>query len=259
MIERFARLGYASIGAVYVIAGALATAAALGYGGSTGGHHGAFTLIRRQPFGRTLLAVIVLGLAGYALWRIISGFADSDGRGSDAKGLAIRFASVFRGLVHGLLTLEVIRVILHRDHGDGTDVAAKHWTARLVDEPFGQTLIVAAGLGIIAYGAYQFYKAFESKLGKRLHIEQIDAAVRRKFVAISRFGLAARGAVFFLIGGSLVVAGVRHNPSAAHGTTGALRLIAEPLDGALLVVVGIGLVAYGVYALANARYRSIRT
>ncbi|MGZ5445438.1 MAG: hypothetical protein ACXW5U_30345 [Thermoanaerobaculia bacterium] len=46
---------------------------------------------------------------------------------------------------------------------------------------------------------------------------------------IERIG--ARGIVFFVIGGSLVLAGVKHNLDAAHG----------------------------VYALVNARYRRITT
>jgi hypothetical protein len=82
----------------------------------------------------------------------------------------------------------------------------------------------------------------------------MDARVRRKVVAISRFGIGARGIVFFVIGGSLVIAALRHNPSDAHGTTGALQELPHPL----LVVVGFGLAAYGVYALVNARYRRIK-
>ena len=86
----------------------------------------------------------------------------------------------------------------------------------------------------------------------------MDARARRNVIAVSRFGIAARAVVFFVIGGSFVLAALRHNPEAAHAVTGALRLIAEPFGGALLVLVGIGLAAYGIFAFVNARYRSIR-
>jgi hypothetical protein len=111
------------------------------------------------------------------------------------------------------------------------------------------------GLGIVAYGAYQLYAAWDAKLSKRLSLGEIDGRVRRKVVAVSRFGIGARGLVFFVIGGSLVVAAVKHNPDAARGTSGALASLPDPV----LVVVGIGLAAYGVYALVNARYRRITT
>ncbi len=260
MIERFARLGYASIGVVYIIIGALAAFAGLGRGGSTGGHEDAFSLILRQPFGRTMLVVIALGLTGYTLWRLISAVADTDSRGSDAKGIGVRIGSFVRGILYAAVTIEVVRMLMHRgEGGEGSDARAKHWTARVMEEPFGGWLVAAAGLGIVGYGTYQLYKAWESKLSKRLHLEGLEPALRRKVEAISRFGIAARGVVFFVIGGSLVVAGVRHNPNAAQGTSGAMQQIAAPLDGWLLVLVGVGLAAYGIYALANARYRSIRT
>jgi Domain of Unknown Function (DUF1206) len=51
MIPRLARLGFASIGVVYMIVGAFAAAAGMGRGGSTGGQE----LIRDQPFGKVLL------------------------------------------------------------------------------------------------------------------------------------------------------------------------------------------------------------
>lgn len=104
------------------------------------------------------------------------------------------------------------------------------------------------------YGAYQLWAAWDAKLSKRLHLGEIDARVRRKVIAVSRFGLAARGIVFFVAGGSLVLAAVRHDPSQAHGTAGSIAILPQPM----LIVIGIGLIAYGIYALVNARYRDIR-
>src|SRR5215212_3157574 len=174
MIERLARLGYVSIGVVYVIAGLLAAAAGLGSGGSTRGQQGAFAFILHQPFGRVILAVIALGLTGYSLWRFIDGFADSEGRGGDAKGIAVRIGSAARGVFYAAIAIEVIRMIAHRGGGKGSDANAKHWTARLLDDaPFGRILVMAAGLAFVGAGAYQLYKAFGAKLSKRLHLDSL--------------------------------------------------------------------------------------
>ena len=258
MIERLARLGYVSIGTVYVVAGVLAAAAGMGLGGSTGGKESAFAFIRDQPFGHILLVIMAVGLLGYTIWRLVSAVADTDSRGSDAKGILVRIGSIARGLFYGVIALEVIRIATHRGSGDTSETQARHWTKRIIDEPFGRWVIAAAGLIFVAIGAYQFYRAWESKLGKRLHLGTIEPRVRRNVIALSRFGIAARAVVFFVIGGSLIVAAIRHNPQAAHGTSGALRQIAAPFGGALLILVGIGLAAYGIYAFVNARYRSIR-
>lgn len=256
MIERLARLGYASIGIVYMIVGGLAAAAGLGQGGSTGGHERALLVILRQPFGKVALGVIALGLVGYVLWRFVSAFTDSEHRGSDAKGFAIRAASIGRGLIYSAIIIEVIRLMTNRGAGSGGgDRETQHWTARLMEQPFGPWLVGAVGLGVVGYGAYQLYAAWDAKLSKRLNLGEIDDRVRRKVVTVSRFGIGARGLVFVVIGASLVMAAVRHNPSAAHGTSGALASLPDPV----LAVVGVGLAAYGVYALVNARYRRITT
>lgn len=256
MIERLARLGYASVGVVYMIVGTLAAMAALGRGGSTGGQKDAFALILRQPFGKVALGVIALGLLGYTVWRLVSAFNDSEHRGSDAKGIALRLGSAGRGLIYAGIAMSVLRYMTRGTSGSqGGDQQAKHWTARLLEQPFGPWLVAAVGLGIVAYGAYQLYAAWDAKLSKRISLGEMDDRVRRKVVAISRFGIGARGIVFFVIGGSLVLAGFRHNPAAAHGTSGALQALPQPL----LALVGFGLIAYGVYALVNARYRRITT
>jgi hypothetical protein len=124
-----------------------------------------------------------------------------------------------------------------------------------MQKPFGHWLVAATGLGIIGYGAYQLYRAWEAKLSKRLHLGEMKRSTERKVVLISRIGIGARGIVFLVIGGSLVVAAVRGNPGDAHSTSGALGEMPAPM----LTAIGIGLIAYGVYAFVNARYRSIRT
>lgn len=254
-LAKLARLGYASAGIVYMIVGGLTIAAGLGKRSPGSSSHDAFRVILEQPFGRIALIAITAGLIGYALWRFISGITDSEHRGSDAKGLALRAGSIGRGLIYGGFAVECIRLIAHRSSGSGGgDQQAKHWTSRLLDAPFGPWLVAAIGIGIVISGAYQLYAAWDAKLSKRLHLGQIDARVRDKVIAISRFGLAARGIVFFIAGGSLVLAAIHHDPSQARGTAGSIAILPRPM----LIVVGIGLIAYGVYALVNARYREIK-
>ncbi len=255
IIERLARLGFASVGTVYLIIGFLAAAAGFGKGGQTTGRAGAINYILEKPFGKLLLVVMILGLIGYALWLFASAFSDADRRGDKPKGLAIRAGAFLRGLVYGAFTVEIIR-LLTRGGGrsGGGDQAAQDRTAWVMAKPFGAWLIGAVGLGVVGYGAYQLYRAWESKLSKRLHLGQMKPQTERKVVLISRIGIAARGIVFVVVGGSLVIAAMRHNPGAANTTAGALDVFPEPM----LAAIGIGLMAYGVYAFVNARYRSIK-
>jgi len=254
-IERLARLGYISVGAVYVIIGGITAAAALHGGQRTPDRRDAFFFIIEKPFGHLLLLIIAAGLIGYALWRLSSGFFDSDRRGSDAKGIAIRIGSVTRGIAYGAAAVRVLRMATHHGGaGRGSDASARRWTASAFDHPFGRWAVGIAGLIVIGAGVYQLTRAFRAKLSKRLDTRRISDALR----AICRFGIGARGVVFGVIGVSIVNAAIRYDPSRAKGTSGALgTLAAQPFGRLLLIVIAVGLIAYGVYAFVNAKYRRI--
>lgn len=253
-VERLARLGYTSKGVVYVLIGLLAAATAAGRGRITD-RQGAFGLILDQPFGRVALLIIAAGLIGYAIWRVNSGFADSERHGNDLRGLAIRAGSVVRGVAYGWVAVELVRRMLH-DTGPGksSDVQARHWTSRAMDKPFGRWVVAIAGLCVIGYCGWQLYCAIQGRFSKHLRTHSMAPWL----IAICRLGLGARAVILGVIGGSFIEAAIHHSSSRARGTSGALRMVAQqPFGGALLVAAGLGLAAYGVYAFANARYRQI--
>ena len=243
-IERFARLGYVAKGAVYMLVGVLALTA------RSADRRNAIQLINAKPLGKLALVIIALGLAGYAAWRVVSGINDAERHGKDAKGLAVRAGSIVRGLFYGAFAYEIVRLLMHHGGGSGSDATSRHWTARAMAHPFGRLAVAAAGLAILGYGAYQIYRAASSKRVRK----HLDPKIPDALVAISRFGIAARAVIFGLIGVSLVRAAIRYNPSAAEGTSGAVH----QLSGWLLIVIALGLIAYGVYACVNARYRRIK-
>jgi hypothetical protein len=75
---------------------------------------------------------------------------------------------------------------------------------------------------------------------------------------ISRFGIAARGVVFGVIGIHLVRAALQYDASEARDAGGALRALEQqPMGPWLLALVALGLFAYGIYELLRARYRII--
>jgi hypothetical protein len=75
---------------------------------------------------------------------------------------------------------------------------------------------------------------------------------------IGRFGLAARGVVYNIIGFFLIQAARQSNSNQVRGLEGALDLLAQQSYGRwLLGIVAIGLIAYGVYYIVQARYRRI--
>jgi hypothetical protein len=254
-IVALARTGYAARGFVYLIVGGLAVVAAIGAGGEATGPRGALQTLLGQPFGRALLAIVAAGLLSFAIWRGVQVILDPDRYGAGFKGLIARFGRAISCVAHIALTFAALSLVFGWGSGGGDDQAAKDWTATLMSQPFGRWLVGGFGLGVVAAGARSAVKGWGAKFEKRLDQDGRDA---RWAVMVSQFGLIARGFVFTIIGGFLIVAAMRANAEEARGLGGALRALQEqPYGSALLAVVAAGLIAFGVYCFVDARYRRI--
>ena len=258
-IVLLARTGYAAKGTVYIVIGALAARAAAGSGGATTDQRGAIDRIGDGPFGTVALVVIGVGLLGYTAWRIVAAATDAEGEGDRPSDIGKRLASAARGLAYGALGVSALRAARGTADEGGNATRTQDWTARLLDLPFGVALVVAVGLGVIAYAGYQLYRAATDRVKKHLDLNEAGATGATWIVRLGRFGIAARAVVFFLIGIFLVKAGLDHDSREAGGIAQSLDALAgAPLGRVTLGLVALGLVAYGVYQLATARYRRIR-
>lgn len=257
-VERIARFGYATKGAVYIVIGGLATMAAVGMGGETTDTHGALQTIENQPFGKFGLATVAFGLVGYVVWRLLQAIADTDEKGSDLKGILIRIGYATSGLVYAGLALTAAKILIDIGDTDSTTEVQQHWTARALNVPAGRLLIGLAGLSVIGFGLYQIYKGLRAKFRKRLKLGQMSFAKKKWATLSGRAGYAARGVVFCVVGSFLVRAALNYNPSEARGIDGVLDALARPPFGPWIMgLVAVGLTLYGIYMLVESRYRRI--
>lgn len=258
-MSRLARSGYAVKGLVYLIIGGLAVQLAAGLGGKATDQKGALQTIAEQPFGKFLLAVVTIGLAGFALWCFIQASFDTEGKGSDAKGIAGRIGYAVVGVSYALLALGAFQLVMGSGNGGkNSTTSTQDWTALLLKQPFGVALVVLLGLVVIGVAFYVFYKAYSAQFRRRLNLATLNAQLTKLVVFLGRFGYAASGVVLGIIGIFLIVAALEHNPSKAEGLDAVLKtLLHQPFGPVLLGIVALGLVAYGVYSFVEARYRRV--
>jgi hypothetical protein len=255
-VVHLGRLGHASIGVVYATVGILAGQAALGQGGGTTDTRGALQWLDQAPFGRLLLGGMAVGIAGYALWRFVQAALDTENKGSEVKGLCMRCNYVLIGLVYAGLALSALQLSLGSAEGGSSDASTQDGTARLLAQPFGQWLVAAAGAAVIGVGLYQFYLAYSGKFCDQLRRSELSLSQDMWMMRAGRLGFAARGVVFSIIGWLLVVAAKQAEPQQARGLGGALATLAQqPFGPLLLGIVALGLLAYGLYMLVEARFR----
>lgn len=258
-VERLARFGYATKGAVYILIGILAVLAAFTTGGKTTDTKGALHTIAAQPFGQLLLILITVGLVGYTLWRFVQAIKDPDNKGTDAKGLATRAGYIMTGLIYAGLAFNAALLAIGSG-GNSSGKSKEDWTALLLAQPFGQWLVGTIGAFIIGMGVYRIYKAYHIKFRKKLNLRELNLTQEKFIVNICRFGIAARGVIFIMLGFFLIQAAQQFDPNKARGLDGTLQTVArQPFGKFLLAIFALGLVAYGIYMGVQARYRQIKT
>ncbi len=254
-LEKIARVGLTAKGVVYVLLGILAVMASFGIDSKSSEDttkSGVFDFIHEQPAGTIILWVVTAGLVCYVIWRFIQAFTDSEKKGKDAKGFAIRGRYLFSGLVYGSLAVESARMLLfHRkDSGDNS----RDMTQELLSKPMGQWLVGIVALLLLAVGLYQIWYALSEKY--RSHVNK-SVASRYKAVLMSsgKIGYIARGIVWLLLSYLFLQAALTSNPSEAGDTSKAFSMLINSNYGPyLLALVGIGLACYGFFNFIRARY-----
>jgi hypothetical protein len=251
-----ARAGMVAQGVMYVLVGGLAIELALGLGGKTTDQRGALHTLADEWYGLGALLALAAGFAGYALWRFAVALLGEKIESEEDVGVAKRLLYAARALVYASLCYSALALAL--TGGGGKSTTEDKATATVFDWPAGRWLVGAAGLAIVGYGLWNGYRALSRNFEKDLKVEQMSSGERRLVCAVGRAGFAARGIVFTLIGVFVVKAALEYDPNEPVGLDGALqRLSEQPYGPALLGTVAAGLIAFGLFSLARARYREV--
>lgn len=254
--EWLARGGFVARGLIYGIIGILAIKLAIGAGGTTTNQQGALKTIAHQPFGQVLLILVAIGLAGYALWRLVHALLGHGPEDSDS-GFE-RLAAFGSGIVYAGLSAIAVDILLGSGPGSGGSSSASKTTAGVFGWPGGSWLVGIAGGVLIGIGLYQGYRGISKDFLKDSKAEQMSPRMRNWIEWIGTFGHLARMVVFGLVGVFLIKAAMDYNPNNAIGLDGALAKIAHASYGPFLLgIVAAGLIAFGIYSLSDARYRRI--
>lgn len=244
-----ARVGLATKGAVYLLIGALALGAATGNGGQVADNKRAVHVISVQPHGHAMLLAVAIGFAAYALWRALEALLDLEGQ-RGWKGVVRRIGFAVSAAVYGGLA-SIAFQLAAGEHPDQPEPST--WVARILARPFGDALVIIAGVGFAAYAIVHLWSAIRGRFEDDLDLAHLTPRQRAIACWTGRIGTAARGVVFAVIGYHLVLAGHDARPGETRDVAGALHTLATgPHGHALLAVIAAGLFLYGAFAVIQA-------
>lgn len=247
-----ARLGLTARGVVYLLMGLLAVLVARGAVVQVD-QKGALAQVVAHPYGGLVVAAMAAGFVGYALWRLSEAAFGVSGEG---RRVGPRVQSLVRSLVYVGLAVSAVAVL----QGSRTSQSSQQrsLTARAMEQPGGRWLVAAIGVVILGVGLALVAEGVRLRFMRYFPVGALSPRVRHAVRVLGAVGTVARGLVFALTGALVVAAAWTYDPAKASGLDGALKTLRDqPFGPLLLTAAGAGLVAFGLYGLAEAKYRRV--
>lgn len=240
--QRFARLGFAARGFLYMLIAALVILT-----GDTEDLTGALEFVG-HGLGKALLVIIALGMAGYGLWRLSdAAFGMESGR-NRWKAWAKRIGAATSGAIYCWLAFKAARIIL-ANPPSGNE--SQQHAAEALNLPAGDMLLYLAAAILAGAGAVQLYKAAGATF---VHHLDGDVAKRWWIRWLGRTGYAARGIIFLTIAYMLLRSGLDRSAAEAGNLGNAMDWLYSPIRQ----LVAAGLLLFGLFSIIEALYRPIR-
>jgi hypothetical protein len=244
-----ARTGLAARGFVYLVMGWLAVLVATGERAHVD-QRGALTEVLNQPMGGLLVAAMGAGFAAYAVWRLSEAAFGVKGE----SGAGPRIKSLVRGLAYAVLAFGAFTLLM----GARSTQAGQqsHLAGTVMQQTGGRWLVAIVGIVVVGVGVMMIYEGWSTAFMR--YFGYLPQPRRSVIVWLGRIGSVARGIVFVVTGALIVIAAWTAQPKKAGGIDEAFRTLLDQPYGALLVAaLGVGLIVFGVYGLAEAMWRRV--
>lgn len=257
VLTHVARLGLVAYGAMHLLIGYLAARSAWGARDADADQTGALTTVGDGPGGSVLLWTIGLGMLALALWQageVLLWWHGLLDRAHRRRTALVCARCLAKALVYAVLGVTALLFAV------GVEYEADERLRELTDDalgiPGGALLVGAAAVGVVAVGGYTLVRGLTGGFMKDIDLPAAPDRWEPLIEGIGRVGYVAKGIAFGLAGVLLWRAATSADVSTATGLEGAMTAIAGVAAAGPWLLTGIaaGFAAFGIYALARARY-----
>ena len=253
--EYVIRFGIAAKGFVYLLLGGLTFMAALGMGGMKSDSNSVLEFLSGRIGGQLLLAATAAGIMAYVFWRFYQTFADPEGKGTEAKGLATRLGYFSSGVIYGFLAFTAIQILM--GSGSGSNGGGNSFISEALGHRYGQIIVGGIALVYLGKAIYQGYRAWSGNFKNKVKDQHLSEKAQKLVYVSGVAGYAARGVVIAIIAFLTFRAAATHNSDNGGGTKEAFDFLQNEFGTLVLAVIALGLLLYGVFMLIKARHRVV--
>lgn len=242
-------------GLVHVIMGYLAVRVAFGDSGEQADQKGAIQEVGATSFGAVVLWVLTIGLVAYGLWQLMMAAIGFRWVQKKGKRTRRRIGAVVRGVIGISLGLYAGRLVTGSGGGEQSgDQRQQEFTAKLLSMPAGPALVAIVAAIVVGVAIAEVRKGIRKSFLDDLDMGDLPSGTQQWVRRLGVAGYLAKGAVLGIVGVLLAFAAFQSDAREAGGLDRALKtLAAQPFGAVALVIVAVGLAAFGVYCFAAAR------
>ena len=245
------RIGLVAYGVAHLLFAFVAIRLVFSHSSSKATGKGALSQLAGDTLGKILLILMAVAFLALLVWQAISalvGYRDRDG----LQRYLLRFGALCRGGVYGYLGVASVVLAIG---GQNTGKPPDSMTAKVLNAPGGMYYIICAGLVVAGVGVGEIVFGFTRRFLKNLDEEARNSDRRIPIALVGQIGYVVKGIAFITVGILFGWAAVTHDPKKSGGLDQALyRLLDNGLGGPAIVVVGLGVGCFGIYALMWARH-----
>ncbi len=256
VLEALARAGLIAYGVVHLLIGWLTWRVSRGADGTDADQTGALQTVAAGPGGAVLLWAIGLGLVALALWQggeVLLWWRGLLDRASRTRTAVVCAKCLAKAAVYAVLGATALLFAVGAEYE--ADERLRELTGETLEVPGGAVAVGAAAVGVVAVGVYSVWRGATGGFMRDVDLPAAPDRWEPVIEAFGRVGYVAKGIAFGVVGVLLFRAATTADVSTATGLDGAMTAIGRTGAGpALLTVVAVGFAAFGVYALARARY-----
>lgn len=250
-LDVMARTGFAVMALLHILIGAIAVSVAFGgyCEAETSGAIG--PLARSEPFGPALMWAGCAFCSSLALWQLAEATVRARHKpGKERLSKGISSGSLF--FIYGSVALTFAAFASGRGKDSGDRTA--DFSAAVLDSPAGAPALGCVGALVLGIGAYFVFKGSARRFRPELRYFE-DTRRGHLLNALGVAGHVAKGIALVLVGSLFITAAVNHRADESTGLDGSLQsLLQYPLGAPLILAIAVGLICYGIFALARARW-----
>lgn len=252
LVEVLGRAGLVAYGAVHLLVAALGLRLAFGNAAEVDQQGAVSTVASVGVAGVVVLVLFVAGLVAFAVWQItatVAGFRWVSG--------GERFRKRVGAAAKAIAVLAVAFVAARTVLGSTPNGRAgpQKLVASLLGLPAGNLLVGAVAITVIVIAGSMIYTGVARTFMGDL-VDDLPAWAHRAGVVLGAVGNIARAVAFGAVGVLFAVAALRGDPERVGGLDQALRSLMSHWQGVTpLVAISLGLGAFGLYCVLDARYR----